>query len=114
MKVVFLKYAQQELDDAAYFYEMEFRGLGKNFKTEVKKAISRIAEYPEAWPQEYGDVRKCLIHKFPYSILYSVEGEHIVIIAVAHQHRKPDYWIERDEVLLLGRRFSMLRKFSED
>jgi len=37
------------------------------------------------------------IEKFPYKLLYSVESNHIFIIAVAHQHRRPDYWIERNE-----------------
>jgi plasmid stabilization system protein ParE len=74
---------------------MEFIGLGHSFKEEVKKAISRIAEYPEAWPVVRGDIRKYLIHKFPYNLLYSIEKEHIVVVAVAHQHRKPDYWIDR-------------------
>ncbi len=94
-KVVFLRYAKHELDDATHFYDMEFIGLGHSFKEEVKKAISRIAEYPEAWPVVRGDIRKYLIHKFPYCLLYSIEKEHIVVVAVAHQHRKPDYWIDR-------------------
>ena len=95
MKVVFSKYAKLELDDAIHFYELEYKGLGRRFKEEVKKAAIRISEYPEAWSVERGDVRKCLLHKFPYKLMYSVESNHIFIIAVAHQHRKPDYWIER-------------------
>jgi plasmid stabilization system protein ParE len=95
MKVVFSAYAKQELDDVVRYLELEFEGLGKRFKAEVKKAVKRIAEHPEAWSVERGDVRKCLLHKFPYKLLYAVEEDHIFIIAVAHQHRKPDYWIER-------------------
>ncbi|NTW70238.1 MAG: type II toxin-antitoxin system RelE/ParE family toxin [Chlorobiaceae bacterium] len=95
MKVVFLKYARQELDDAIQFYEMEFSGLGQSFSEEVKKAVSRIVAYPEAWPLEREDIRKCMLHKFPYTLLYSVEQTDIVIIAVAHQHRKPEYWVDR-------------------
>jgi len=66
MKVVFLKYARQELDDATQFYALEFSGLGRRFREEVKNAVSRIIEYPEAWPLERGDFRKCKLHKFPY------------------------------------------------
>jgi plasmid stabilization system protein ParE len=95
MKVVFSAYAKQELDDVVCYLELEFEGLGKRFKAEVKKAAKRIAEHPEAWSIERGDVRKCLLHKFPYKLLYSIEEDHIFVIAVAHQHRKPDYWIER-------------------
>lgn len=96
MRIIFTRYAKQELEDAVYYYELEYSGLGKKFKEEVKKAIVRIAEYPRAWSVERGDVRKCLLHRFPYKIMYSIEKDHILIIAVAHQHRKPDYWISRD------------------
>lgn len=95
MRVIFSKLARKELDDATHYYEIEFEGLGKRFWKEVRKAAKRISEYPEAWSVERGDVRKCLLHKFPYKLLYSIEEDHIFILAVAHLHRKPDYWIER-------------------
>ena len=97
MRVIFSKLARQELNDATYFYELQYSGLGKRFRVEVKNATKRIAEYPKAWSVERGDVRKCLLHKFPYKLLYSIETGHIFIIAVAHQHRKPDYWIDSNE-----------------
>ena len=49
MKVVFSKYASLELEDSIRFYELEYKGLGRRFKKEVKKAVIRISEYPEAW-----------------------------------------------------------------
>jgi plasmid stabilization system protein ParE len=67
MEVIFSKYAKQELDDAVHYYEMEFQGLGKQFREEVQKAAKRISDYPEAWSVERGDVRKCFLHKFPYN-----------------------------------------------
>ena len=97
MRVIFSKYAKQELEDAIHYYELEYSGLGKRFKEEVRRATLRIAEYPEAWSVERGEVRKCLLHKFPYKLLYSIEEYLIFVIAVAHQHRKPDYWVARDE-----------------
>ncbi len=97
MRVIFTKYAKQELEDAARYYELEYAGLGKGFKEEVRRAALRIAEYPQAWSLERGDVRKCLLHKFPYKLLYSTEEDHILVIAVAHQHRRPNYWIDRNE-----------------
>ncbi len=95
MKIIFSEYAKLELEDATYFYELEFEGLGQRFKEEVEKALKRISEYPKAWSMERSNVRKCLLHKFPYKLLYSIEEDHIFIIAVSHQHRKPDYWIDR-------------------
>lgn len=97
MKVLFSKYAQQELLDAVYFYELEYEGLGRRFKEEVRKAAVRISEYPLAWSVERGEIRKCLLHKFPYKLLYSIESDQILILAVAHQHRKPDYWVDHNK-----------------
>ena len=98
MKIVFSKYAKLELEDATHFYELEFEGLGRRFKVEIKKAAIRISENPKAWLVERGEVRRCLLHKFPYKLLYSIEEDHILIIAVAHLHRKPDYWIDREQI----------------
>lgn len=95
MKIIFSRLAKQELDDAISYYELEDTGLGRRFKQEVRKAALRIAAYPEAWSVERGEGRKCLLHKFPHKLLYSVEKDQILIIAVAHLHRKPDYWIEK-------------------
>ena len=95
MKVRFSELATAELDDATRFYEAQFRGLGKRFRMEVRNAAVRISEYPNAWSTEHGEVRKCLLHRFPYKLLYSIEKDHVLIIAVAHQHRKPDYRVDR-------------------
>ncbi len=95
MRILFTEYAKWELEDAVSYYELVHSGLGKRFEVEVKQAVSRIAQYPEAWSVERGEIRKCIMHKFPYKLLYSIEKEHILIIAVAHLHRKPGYWINR-------------------
>lgn len=97
MRVIFTRIARQELEDAVRFYELEYSGLGRRFKEEVRTSALRVAEYPNAWSIERGEVRKCLLHRFPYKLLYSVEEDHILVIAVAHQHRKPDYWVDRGQ-----------------
>ena len=94
-RVVFSKYARQELEDAVEYYELKFPGLGDKLKDEVKIAVIRICEYPQAWSVERGEIRKALLHKFPYKLLYSVEEDHLFIIAFAHQHQKPNYWVDR-------------------
>lgn len=94
MQVIFSRLAQVELEDAAEYYDLQFLGLGKQFRAQVKQAILRIVDYPLAWSIETTDIRKCLLHKFPFKILYSIEPNHIFIIAIAHQHRKPGYWVD--------------------
>jgi plasmid stabilization system protein ParE len=95
MKIEIIELAQQELEDAVLFYEVAQSGLSRRFKEEVRQAIKRIRRYPKAWPIDRGEVRKCFVHKFPYNILYAIYHQKIVILAIAHQHRRPDYWIER-------------------
>ncbi len=95
MKVVFTELARHELSEAIAYYELEYEGLGKRFEEEVKLSIERIVKFPMTWSIERGDVRKYLMHKFPYKLLYSIEKDHILIIAVAHFHRKPDYWVDK-------------------
>ncbi len=95
MKIEFLEVAHMELEDAIWFYELEQTGLGRRFKKEVRHAMTRITQYPQAFPIERGDIRKCFVHTFPYTIFYALQGQHIVILAVAHQHRRPGYWIDR-------------------
>lgn len=76
MRVKFSKYAVLEFADAVDFYNQEYPGLGNRFKQEVKEAAERILEYPAAWSIERGDVRKYLLNKFPYKLLYSIEDDH--------------------------------------
>lgn len=95
MKVVFTPPARLELVDAVAFYEMQHPGLGARFKKEVRAAIHRMVEFPEAGSAARGDVRKAFVRAFPYKVLYAFEGNQLVILAIAHQHRQPDYWTDR-------------------
>jgi len=79
------------------YFELEHPGFGKQFEQDVMKSAQRLNTFPKAGSEERGDIRKLLLHRFPYKLLYSIESDHILIIAVAHQHRKPDYWINRIE-----------------
>jgi len=60
MKIIFSEFAKHELNDATQYYELEYQGLGKQFRTEVRKAAQRILEHPKAWSLERGEIRKCL------------------------------------------------------
>ncbi|MFZ2404336.1 MAG: type II toxin-antitoxin system RelE/ParE family toxin [Methylobacter sp.] len=95
MKIEFLEAAQTELDQAFEWYENQQKDLGVQFLNEFDAAIRRIANYPESYILIEKDVRRCLVKRFPYGILYGVNADKIIVIAVAHLHRKPDYWIDR-------------------
>ncbi len=95
MQINFLSIAKSELDDAVAYYDLQLHGLGNRYKSEVKSTIKRIAVFPTAWVEVKPEIRKCIMHKFPYNIYYSLQDDAILILAIAHQHRKPDYWVDR-------------------
>jgi len=95
MKVRFLKLAQLEVDDAVSWYESQSQGLGKKFLDDLDRTIRRIVAFPYASQEIDSDFRRCLLSRFPYGVIYRIEEDSIIIIAVAHLHRKPRYWIER-------------------
>lgn len=83
--------AESDLDAAMDYYESCAVGLGLDFALEVHTAIQRICEHPKAWPVLEGEVHRCQTRRFPYGILYAVERDSVIILAVMHLHRKPAY-----------------------
>ena len=84
--------AELELNEAADFYDLRDSGLGGAFLDEIERGLDHIAGHPAATPQAFGAVRRRVLARFPYSILYSIHGDQIRILAVAHQKRRPFYW----------------------
>lgn len=99
MELIFAKLARAEMAEAKRYYERQQRGLGVTFQHEAAVSAKRILEQPLAWQVETEPVRRYLFNRFPYKMLYVIRGEHIVVLAVAHQHRHPDYWIQRLDTL---------------
>lgn len=95
MKLRFLQPAQDELDEAIVYYDAEVPGLGHAFLLETLATLQHIRQYPEGWHQLSPNTRRCRLRRFPYGIVYAVLDDEIIVIAVAHLHRKPDYWHKR-------------------
>lgn len=95
MRVVFSPEARSEFEDAERYYEGEAPGLGGRFRAEVRSALQRLRNWPLAAPIEGGGIRRLLLGRFPYKILYAVEPGLIYVLALAHQHRAPQYWVDR-------------------
>lgn len=93
--VVFHPSAQQELVDAASFYEARAAGLGSDFIREVEHMLARIAANPDAGSPLAGGIRRRLIRRFPFAILYEARAEKLSVIALMHLHRRPGYWTGR-------------------
>jgi hypothetical protein len=95
MKINFLEIAEIELDEAIDYYNYESPGLGDAFLNEVLNALDRIGEFSEAWQRSSKRTRRCQTRRFPYGIIYQIRDNEILVIAVAHLHRKPGYWEDR-------------------
>lgn len=95
MRIRFLEDAQREVDDAVAWYNDREDELGYDFLDELDRAIRRIKSFPLASAEIEPGIRRCLLGRFPYAVIYGIDDELIIVIAVSHLHRQPRYWIDR-------------------
>ena len=95
MKLRFLILAQRELDDAVAWYNEQAAGSGQEFLDELDRVVRRAVTFPMSCPEIEPGVRRCLLARFPYGLIYGVDRKTIVVIAVPHLHREPRYWVDR-------------------
>jgi plasmid stabilization system protein ParE len=95
VKITFLSPAQRELDDAVAWYNEQAAGLGLEFLDELDRTVRRALAFPTSCPEIEQGIRRCLLARFPFGLIYGIDDETIVVIAVAHLHRRPRYWIDR-------------------
>jgi toxin ParE1/3/4 len=92
--------ARAELDAAISWYEEQSPGLGSRLWESIDEVLSRLRTTPDGSttvpdvPAELG-VRRALIRRFPYAVIFMVRGDLVEIIAVAHTSRRPNYWLDR-------------------
>lgn len=92
MRYVFHPEALTEYAEAVKYYAERRREIAQAFINAVEDTIVRIRESPNRWGVIDEDVRRCLTKKFPYAILYTIESDYILILAVMHCSREPGYW----------------------
>jgi plasmid stabilization system protein ParE len=95
MKIRFLDVAQEELDEAVEYYHAQLPGLGDQFLLEILSTLERISQFPNAWHPYTDNSRRCQTRRFPYGVAYQILESEILIVAVAHLHRRPNYWSDR-------------------
>jgi plasmid stabilization system protein ParE len=88
----FLTPALVEAETASQFYESNRPDLGREFLDELDATIQRIIANPKAWQVLEGEIRRCRLRRFPYGVIYTLEGEIVLIISVMHLHRHPSSW----------------------
>jgi len=87
--------AREEFLSAVQYYEDCQVGLGLRFRHIIEEAIEKTIKAPFRYRVIHPPFRRHLLQKFPYAIIYSIEPDHIRIIAIAHTKRKPGYWLNR-------------------
>ena len=91
----FIAPARREfLKEVGYYNEQQL-GLGADFAAEVEAATARALAFPDTGSPASKRTRRVLVNRFPFSIVYRAEPDGIVVFAVAHQLRRPEYWESR-------------------
>ena len=87
--------AKREFDEAIAYFEDKRFNLGREFREEVDKFVSRIVENPQRYSARKHEVRRANLDRFPYHVNYLVEGDNVFIVAIAGNRQKPFYWLRR-------------------
>ena len=95
MEVIFHSEARTELVEAAAYYDERAGGLGMDFHDEVLAAIELTLRHPRMWPDIGDGIRRCLVRRFPYAVLYETTPFYFYVYAVMNLRRHPDYWKHR-------------------
>lgn len=95
MRLRVLAPAQEELREAVEFYGMRRTGLGRSFLDEVKRGYAQLKRDPLIGSPVEHDERKYVLQRYPYNLIYRIEEDTVVILALAHHSRNYGYWRTR-------------------
>ncbi len=94
--------AEDELLEAALWYDDREPGLGTDLLDEVERMVPMLGTLPESFPRLLDPdptlgIRRALLPRFPYALVYRELEDHVRVLAVAHAKRRPGYWLDRIE-----------------
>jgi plasmid stabilization system protein ParE len=94
----FLALAETEIDDAADWYAVQDDGdqLSDDFLRELDRVVRLVHERPQAWTEIEPGVRRMVLRRFSYALIYVIKPQEILVLAVAHHSREPGYWQGRE------------------
>jgi plasmid stabilization system protein ParE len=84
--------AEEDLAEAAAWYETQQAGLGSRFLDEVLAALATVADMPFMNAIIYRKTRRAWMRRFPFGIFYQVESDGVIVIAIIHGSRHPRRW----------------------
>ena len=95
LRIVFRPGAKSEFEEAAIRYDRQRRGLGEEFIFEIEQSLAKAAAAPQRYPIVFGDIRRTVARRFPYSVYFRVRSDAMVVLAVFHGRRNPTIWSRR-------------------
>lgn len=95
MQARFLRPAETEVDEAVAYFDEQRAGRGDRFEEDLRNTVEFVTAHPTTGKQITESVRQFRLSTFRYNIIYVIEAEEIVIVAVAHHRRRPGYWRSR-------------------
>ena len=95
MRILILGEAEREFAESVRYYEAKETGLGWRFRMEVVEAVRWIEQNPDLPRLRERNYRRRNLHAFPHYVAYVIRGETVWIVAIAHGHRRPEFWLER-------------------
>ena len=87
--------ADAEIYEASHRYEDRRKGLGQEFLNALAAATSNLRRNPQLYPIVAGEARRLLLRRFPYSVIYEIHGDKVVVLACFHESRDPHEWLRR-------------------
>jgi plasmid stabilization system protein ParE len=87
--------AEVDAFEAAVWYERERPGLGVEYLEAIGAAFQRIEEAPRQFPAVFHDIRRAILHRFPFGVFFTLDDDVVTVVAVTHLHRHPSAWVRR-------------------
>jgi len=87
--------SEAEAREAWLRYRASDPAVAIRFMAALDRAIEQVADHPERWSSYLHGTRRILLRRFPYAVVYRVEAQRVLVVAIAHQRRRPGYWRRR-------------------
>ena len=95
MRARFLRPAEAEAEEAVVYFDEQRPGLGDRFEQDLQETLAFVVERPLSGKRLSENVRQTRFRTFRYNLIYVIDGEELIIVAVAHHRRRPGYWLGR-------------------
>jgi plasmid stabilization system protein ParE len=95
MHLIYHPEAEAEIIETIEFYRSRSPEVAASFLHSLESAIEMIEGNPLRWAPIQDDLRRVLLHRFPFGIYYRVEDQELRVLIVKHHRRHPDYGMDR-------------------